>query len=49
MVCFLGLRNGNGTFELEDLLEEGPVEEIIQLATGGQVPNTHIGITSNGL
>ena len=31
---FLSFQNGDGPFELEDLLEEGPIEEIIELAGG---------------
>ena len=36
--CFSGFREGNGSLELEDLLEERPVKEIIELAAGGQGP-----------
>ena len=35
---FLGFRHGDGAFELEDLLQEGPIEEIIELAASGEGP-----------
>src|SRR5215211_3238518 len=36
LTCFLGLRYGSGSFELEDLLQEGPIEKIIELAASGE-------------
>ena len=39
MTCFFGFGNRDGSFELEDLLQERPVEKIIQLAAGGEGAN----------
>src|SRR6188508_946992 len=36
MACFSSFRSGNGSVELEDLLQERPVEEIIELAAGDE-------------
>lgn len=38
MTCFPGFRNRDGAFQLEDLLQERPIEKVIELATGSEGP-----------
>ena len=34
--CFSGFGSGDGSLKLEDLLQERPIKEVIELAAGGE-------------
>jgi hypothetical protein len=45
---FSSFRNGDEAFEFEDLLEEGPIEKVIELAAGGQGADFEPAVTFAG-